>query len=268
MRSKLFPDLIVNGELVPHAVVAAEVQNHEAPAGKPGIAWRKAARAVAIRSLLLQEARRLGLQGNPAEVAPGRFETDEEALIRELLEARIAVKPITDEQARAEYDRDPSRFRAPPLWDVSHILISADPSDSEAVSVARSKAQAIGAKLSEAPSEFARYVAEASDCDSRQNGGSIGQIGQGDTVPEFEAALRSMGEGEISAPIQSRFGWHIIRMDAEAQGQVLPFATVRQKIVDAMEKAEWTRQAKSLVQSLVAVAEVSGVDLLDEIADR
>ena len=39
----LFPDLVVNGETVPHALVAAEVQNHTAPKGKPGIAWRKAA---------------------------------------------------------------------------------------------------------------------------------------------------------------------------------------------------------------------------------
>ena len=57
MTATLFPDLVVNGETVPHAVVAAEVQNHAAPKGKPGIAWRKAANAVAVRTLLLQEAR-------------------------------------------------------------------------------------------------------------------------------------------------------------------------------------------------------------------
>ena len=61
MKAGLFPDLIVNGEAVPHAVIAAETQNHEAPTGKPGIAWRKAANAVALRTLLLQEARRQGL---------------------------------------------------------------------------------------------------------------------------------------------------------------------------------------------------------------
>ena len=53
----LFPDLVVNGETVPAAVIAAEAQNHDGPKGKPGIAWRKAANAVAIRTLLLQEAR-------------------------------------------------------------------------------------------------------------------------------------------------------------------------------------------------------------------
>ena len=79
MGATLFPDLVVNGEVVPHAAVAAEVQNHDAPKGKPGNAWRKAANAVAVRTLLLQEARRRGLSAEPAEVGPGRFETEEEA---------------------------------------------------------------------------------------------------------------------------------------------------------------------------------------------
>ena len=52
MNQTLFPDLVINGETVPHALVAAEVQNHAAPRGKPGIAWRKAARAVASPPVL------------------------------------------------------------------------------------------------------------------------------------------------------------------------------------------------------------------------
>ena len=59
----LFPDVIVNGETIPAAQVAAETQNHDGPKGKPGIAWRKAANAVAIRTLLLQEAARRSIAG-------------------------------------------------------------------------------------------------------------------------------------------------------------------------------------------------------------
>ncbi|MGB0439546.1 MAG: peptidase, partial [Paracoccaceae bacterium] len=89
MNAALFPDLVVNGETVPHALVASEAQNQTAPKGKPGIAWRKAANAVAIRTLLLQEAKQQGIKADAAEVAPGRFETAEEALIRGLLDANI-----------------------------------------------------------------------------------------------------------------------------------------------------------------------------------
>ena len=124
----LFPDLVVNGESVPSSVIAEEAQNHEAPKGKPGIAWRKAANAVAVRTLLLQEGRRRGIDTQAQEVEPGRFETDEEALIRGLLDKAVTVEPPTTHSlpARSFVNREseaiapgrvpiPSPFRATTL---------------------------------------------------------------------------------------------------------------------------------------------------------
>lgn len=262
MTATLFPDLVVNGETVPHAVVAAEVQNHTAPKGKPGIAWRKAANAVAMRTLLLQEARRRGLVAEPAEVGPGRHETEEEALIRGLLDIAITVGRPAEEEIRAEWARDPSRFRAPPLWEVSHILCACDPRDETAKAAALARARAVLAELAARPGDFARAAASHSDCGSRSSGGALGQLGPGDTVPEFEAVLRGLGEGETTAePVLSRHGWHIIRMDGVAAGAVLPFGTVRPKIAAALEKAAWAREARSFADRLLASAEISGADL-------
>ena len=71
MPRPLQPDLVVNGEVIPARLIAAEAQNHVAPAGKPGFAWVAAARALAIRALLLQEAGRLGFVPEPGfEVPP------------------------------------------------------------------------------------------------------------------------------------------------------------------------------------------------------
>lgn len=262
MPTALFPDLVVNGETVPHAVIAAEAQNHAAPRGKPGVAWRKAARAVAIRTLLLQEARRCGLQPDPAEVGPGRFETDEEALIRGLLEQAVVVVPPSGDAVRAEWARDPDRFRAPPLWEVSHILIACDPHDAQARAGALARAKALTGEVLADPGRFAGLAAQHSDCGSKSSGGALGQIGPGDTVPEFEAVLRGLAEGAITEePVLTRYGWHIIRMDARAEGAVLPFEAVRQKISDAMEKASWARAARSFVDELIASADISGADL-------
>lgn len=261
----LFPDLVVNGETVPHAVVAAEVQNHAAPEGKPGIAWRKAANAVAMRTLLLQEARRRGLTPEPAELAPGRFETDDEALIRQLLDVAIATEPPTAEAVRDEWARDPSRFRSPPLWEVSHILCACDPRDPQGRTEAEARAVDLARRALADPRGFARLASEASDCGSRSAGGALGQIGPGDTVPEFEAALNRLAEGEITAaPVLTRHGWHVIRMDALAEGAVLPFEAVRQHIADALEKAAWTEAARALTRALVDAAEISGAELRRE----
>lgn len=262
MNAALFPDLIVNGETVPHTVVATEAQNHDAPKGKPGIAWRKAANAVAVRTLLLQEARRRDLQAQSAEVGPGRFETDEEALIRGLLETAVEVTPPSEDDLREEWARDPSRFRSPPLWEVSHILCACDPRDDAAKDQAQARATALTERALGNPRGFSKLAAEHSDCGSKASGGSLGQLSPGDTVPEFEAVLRELPEGEITArPVLTRHGWHVIRMDAVAEGAVLPFEAVRQTISDAMEKVSWARAVRHFTNQLVASAEISGADL-------
>lgn len=262
MNAALFPDLIVNGELVPHAQVAAETQNHDAPKGKPGIAWRKGARAIAIRTLLLQQARSRGIQATPEEVGPGRFETEEEALIRGLLDEEVEVAAPTEAEIRAEWEKDPTRFRTPPLWEVSHILVACDPRDAEARAKAETRAKGIAALATGEPKGFAALATRESDCGSKASGGALGQLGPGDTVPEFEAVLRTLHEGEITpGPVLTRHGFHIIRMDAVALGQVLPFDTVREKIALALEKARWAQGAKAFVDQLIAVSEIQGADL-------
>ena len=89
----------------------------------------------------------------------------------------------------------------------------------------------------------------------------MGQLGPGDTVPEFEAILHQLEEGTITqTPTLTRHGWHIVRMDAVALGETLPFEAVKQKISDAMEKAAWANHARVFVDHLVASADITGAD--------
>lgn len=257
-----FPDLVVNGESVPRKLVAAEAQNHTAPRDRPGLAWQQAANAVAVRTLLLQEARRRGLSPDPAEIGPGRYETDEEALIRALLDDAVAVVPPTEAEIHAEWARDPGRHRSPPLWEVSHILIACDPTDPSGRAAARLRAAVLAADAVADPRGFSRLAAAHSECGSRSSGGALGQLGPGDTLPEFEAALRRLAEGEVTAePVLTRHGWHVIRMDAVADGAPLPFHAVRGRIAEAMEKAAWARAARAFLAGLVAEADISGAAL-------
>lgn len=262
METALFPDLRVNGTLIPAAAIAAEAQNHPAPRAKPGLAWRKAARALAVRHLLLEEAARRGLRARPEVVGPGRIETEDDATIRALLEAAIEVAPPTEAEVRAEWARAPERYRAPPLWEVSHILCACPPGETAEAGAARARAEGLLAALLAGGRSFADLAARDSDCGSRANGGALGQLGPGDTVPEFETVLRALSEGETTpAPVRTRFGWHIVRLDACAEGQVLPFDIVRPKLAEAMEKAAWARAARDVVAGLIASAELAGPDI-------
>lgn len=258
----LYPDLVVNGETIPHAVVAAEVQHHDAPKGKPGIAWRKAANAIAVRTLLLQEARKQTIQADPLEVGPERFETEEEALIRGLLEKSVSVATPSEADIQAEWSRDPQRFRSPPLWEVSHILFACDPRDENAKEAALLASRKVLEEVLKKPRAFSRFAEENSDCGSKSSGGALGQLGPGETVPEFEAVLRELAEGEVTPePVLTRHGWHVIRMDGVAEGRILPFEAVKQHIADALEKAAWAKAAREFVDELVASATISGADL-------
>ncbi len=260
MNKALFPDLIINGETVAHADIAAETQNHSGPKDKPGIAWRKAAHALAVRALLLQEARRRQMKAESRELSPGRFETEEEAQIRGLLEAEIDVDTPSESDVHEVWARDPERFRAPPLWEVSHILLACDPRDEAARETARTHADQLAARATSGKEDFAMLAREHSDCGSSANGGQLGQMSPGDAVPEFEAALRQMTDSEVSAsPVLSRHGWHIIRLNAVAYGDTLPFEAVRSQIATAMEKAAWARASRLFVGRLMSAAEIAGL---------
>lgn len=262
MNAPLFPEITVNGETIPSAAIAAEAQNHVAPKGKPGLAWRKAARALTLRKLLLEEAVRRGIRAVPAAVGPGLTETQDEAQIRALLDEVLQVPAPVEADLVAVWQKDPKRYRSPPLWEASHILCAADPTDSDAVHTAYLRAVAAHVIVTADAKAFGHLAKEVSDCSSKANGGKLGQLVPGDCVPEFEAALRELEPGQISAaPVRSRFGWHIIRLDACAKGQVLPYAAVRPRLAEAAEKAGWTRAAHDFADALMAAADVKGVDL-------
>lgn len=89
----LLNDIRVNGEVIPAAVIAAEAQNHPAPPGKPGHAWKAAAEALAVRALLLQEAARRGIAPAPRDRGEGLIEDEDEARIRALIEVELGLCP-------------------------------------------------------------------------------------------------------------------------------------------------------------------------------
>lgn len=255
----------VNGIVIAPEAIAAEAQNHPVPKGnKPGWAWKAAARALVLREVLFQEARARRIVPEPVELAEGQWETEEEALIRQLLESAIAPAGIEEGELRAIYDAAPERFRGPSLFEAAHILFPTAPGDVDSRATARSHAERVLAELHRDPRRFAALAAEHSACPSRANSGILGQLASGDTVPEFEAALCSMDEGSISdTPVESRYGFHLIRLDARVRGEVLPFTTVLPHLREAQEKANWVRTSRAYVEELAAWAEVTGIDLAE-----
>src|SRR5690606_13370136 len=119
-----FGTVTVNGVEIEPEAIAQEMQHHPAPDGET--AWREAARALALRELLLQEARRLGIEADPEEIEDGGREIEEDAVIRSLLERRVEPAKAGEDECRRYYESCVDRFRTPDLYEASHILIEPD----------------------------------------------------------------------------------------------------------------------------------------------
>ena len=127
----------VNGVTIAHDLISREAQNHPAPT--PIAAWTAAARALAVRELLLQEARRLDLRPDPIADGEGRRETEEEALIRALIAAQVATPSPDEASCRRYYERNRARFRSADIYEASHILIAARRDQLAAFEAARAR---------------------------------------------------------------------------------------------------------------------------------
>jgi len=249
----------VNGVAIEPPAVAAETQYH--PAGSPAHAEAEAARALVVRRLLLDEAVRLGLQPEPQRDEKGRPETEPDALVRQLLEQQITVPEADAETCRRYFENNRRKFRSPDLFEAAHILFAASPADRDAYAAAVAQAEQMIEVLKRDPRAFETIARQRSDCTSGKDGGRLGQVARGDTVPEFETFLCSLEEGQLCpVPVKSRYGVHVLRLDRKIAGRDLPFEHVAERIADYLQEASWRRAVAQYIKLLAGQAAIEGID--------
>jgi peptidyl-prolyl cis-trans isomerase C len=250
----------VNGVSIGRDAIVREMQHHPAP--KPIAAWQQAARALVIRELLLQRARQLGVKPEPITASDGRRETDDEAIMRALVEREVKVPEPDDETCRRYYARNQGRFRSPDIFEASHILFAALPEERETYAQARADAAAVLATLMDNPESFAMLARAYSRCPSAAQGGNLGQITAGQTTPEFEQALLALMPGALCAePVATRYGFHVIRLDRKHEGRTLPYEAVAGRIAHYLRESVRRRADAQYIARLVTAAQIEGVDL-------
>ncbi|MEK6212174.1 MAG: SurA N-terminal domain-containing protein [Pseudomonadota bacterium] len=145
---------------------------------------------------------------------------------------------VTDEELKDYYQANIERYRTPEERRASHILIPAAASAS-AEDKARAKAQAedLLKQIKSSPGKFAELAAKFSkDPGSAEKGGDLGFFGRGLMVKPFDAAVFALKVGELAGPVETQYGYHIIRLDAIKPSQATPFEAVKQQIVDEVRK--------------------------------
>lgn len=158
---------------------------------------------------------------------------------------------VGEAEVRKEYDAHPERYRKDEERRVSHILIQARKDAGEAaLKAAREKIDGLLERVKANPADFAKLAKENSqDPGSAERGGDLGFFGRGAMVKPFEdAAFGLAKEGDVSAVVQSDFGFHIIKLAGVKAEQVRPFEEVRNEIAAELKKAEAGRKFAELAE--------------------
>ena len=261
------PVVSVNGRTIPLSAITREIQYH--PAASPSESWRKAAEALVLRELLLQAARGQGLVTEPGIDDRGRHETEEEALIRALVDQEVRTPTPSEGELRHYYDANRTKFRAAEIIEARHILVAARADDEAAFASAKEKADTLAAELAADPNRFADLARAHSDCASSGEGGFLGQLTAEETTPEFADAIAKLGEGEMTAhPVETRYGFHLIRLERRIPAKQLPFESVSARIAAYLSERTWRVATAQFLARLVSRAEITGVSIAGADAHR
>jgi peptidyl-prolyl cis-trans isomerase C len=256
MADKADP-ISVNGICIAPTDIHAELQYHPAPSLAE--ARMQAIKAIVIRELLLQRAAEMGLCTLRDAVK------NPDPVIDALLEAEIALPEADDTTCRRYYDNNRGKFVTSPLFEVSHILYPAAPQDAVARLHAKEKAEKTLAVLKMQPERFDEFAKAESACSSSVQGGSLGQISKGQTMPAFEAVLFRMKAGELSAtPVETEVGFHLIKVDKRSDAAQLPFDAVKDWIKNYLVTQCWNRAFDQYIRLLAGRADIKGFSLAVE----
>ncbi len=178
-------------------------------------------------------------------------------------EASVQISP---EDLRAYYDQHREEYRVPEQVKVSHILIKTPlpgpdgKVDEKGVAEAQHRAEDLlqqlknGAKLEDLAKKYSE------DPGSAKQNGSLGWIGRGQTVPEFEKVAFSLPKGQISGLVKSSYGFHIIRVDDKQEAHLKTLAEVKDQIEPILKRQKAQQMAQKQADALLKQAQAHGLD--------
>ena len=195
------------------AAVARRGQNLNTPEGRKAVLEQLIA-----QKLMLCDAQRNLYEREPAFKAELQ-KTKEELLINYAISKVVSGVRVTDAEVRQYYDDHADELQGEETVNASHILV-----DNEAL------ANDLLAKITSGELAFEDAARQYSSCPSKEEGGSLGDFGKGQMVPEFDEACFSMEEGEIRGPVRTQFGYHLIRLNKKNAAVKPTFEELRDRL--------------------------------------
>lgn len=158
---------------------------------------------------------------------------------------------VSDDEVKAYYDANTSAFQQDEQVKARHILIKVDEAAGED-DVARAKKQIekIAAQV-KVGKDFAELARKNSEGPSAPNGGDLGWFGRGQMVKPFEDAAFALKKDEVSGPVRTRFGWHLIKVDDVREAGAKPFEDVKETIRSTIAEEKAAGKVTELLDNAV-----------------
>ncbi|MCG8668081.1 MAG: peptidylprolyl isomerase [Pseudomonadales bacterium] len=252
-ESASIPTVKVNGKLIAESDIAVELQYHPADSAEEAIF--KSVEALVIKELLTQKSEALGIKAEAQN-----DETPDEALIRALLEREVKTPEADPASCQQYYNANQEKFITPPLMEVNHILLGVSPEDIEGRKENRQLAENLIQQLKRDPSLFKEFAQEFSACPSKEQGGNLGQISKGQTVPEFEKQLFLLPTGLADKPIESRYGFHVVLIANRIEGEQMPFDACKTRIAGYLKDHAYVKAVSQYIDVLMSEASIEGLE--------
>ena len=152
----------------------------------------------------------------------------------------ISAVTVSDKELEAYYEENKDRLGGGETVNASHILV-----DSE------EKALEILAAIKNGEISFGEAATKHSSCPSGQNGGSLGDFGRGQMVPEFDSAVFSMEVGEITdTPVKTQFGYHLIKLNSKNEESIPSLEEVKPQLYEMLLRDKQRRAYESRINQL------------------
>lgn len=234
-----YGEIVVEEEAVDRLIAQYPAQHQaylKTEEGRNGVREQKTAYLVLTRS-----AKEKGRDQEP-EYFAAMNDFEEQMLAQQMIQELFDSIQISDEEAKKYYDVTISQYRINEQVHAKHILVDSP-----------EKAQEIRSRILAGEISFEDAAKENSSCPSKEDGGDLGYFEHGQMVKEFDEAAFAAAIGEVTEPVKTQFGFHLIRVDDKKAAGEKPFEEVKGQILQQMTEQRKNEAYFNKVEELKAL---------------
>lgn len=172
-------------------------------------------------------------------------QVEKDLLTQTTINKVLAEVTVTDDEAKKYYDEHKNEFEQPATVSAKHILVDNEELCSD-----------VKSKIENGELSFEEAARQYSTCPSKEQGGNLGVFGRGMMVPEFEEAAFGLELEKVSEPVQTQFGYHLIKVDTKNEPKTSEFNDVKNQIIQKLIQENQEKKYLDLMKELEAKYDV------------